>query len=82
LAVGSAVRIRPLWFFDIYRRQNTNLYSTVGLPAIFWFYMNKGRYFQNWKKAVLTITNIGVLAIAFAIVSLLELLLLTKTNLI
>lgn len=43
----------------------------VGLPAIFWFYMNKGRYFQNWKKAVLTITNILVLAIAFAIVSIL-----------
>lgn len=31
--------------------------------------MNKGRYFQNWKKTVLTITNILVLAIAFAIVS-------------
>ncbi|CAI7646533.1 hypothetical protein N7527_006604 [Penicillium freii] len=40
---------------------------SFGLPAIFWFYMNKGRYFQNWKKAVLTITNILVLAIAFAI---------------
>ncbi|KAJ5871268.1 uncharacterized protein N7529_003621 [Penicillium soppii] len=40
---------------------------SFGLPAIFWFYMNKGRYFQNWKKTVLTITNIGVLAIAFAI---------------
>lgn len=31
--------------------------------------MNKGRYFQNWKKAVLTIVNVFVLAIAFAIVS-------------
>ncbi|KAI2730188.1 hypothetical protein CBS147332_2040 [Penicillium roqueforti] len=40
---------------------------SFGLPAIFWFYMNKGRYFQNWKKTVLTITNILVLAIAFAI---------------
>ncbi|KAJ5823637.1 hypothetical protein N7447_005977 [Penicillium robsamsonii] len=40
---------------------------SFGLPAIFWFYMNKGRYFQNWKKSVLTITNALVLAIAFAI---------------
>jgi hypothetical protein len=44
-------------------------FITVGLPAIFWLYMNQGRYFQNWKKVVLTITNIGVLAIAIAIVS-------------
>ncbi|KAJ5349290.1 hypothetical protein N7541_007017 [Penicillium brevicompactum] len=40
---------------------------SFGLPAIFWLYMNQGRYFQNWKKVVLTITNLGVLAIAFAI---------------
>ncbi|KXG53236.1 Amino acid transporter, transmembrane [Penicillium griseofulvum] len=40
---------------------------SFGLPAIFWFYMNKGRYFQNWKKTVLTITNVLVLAISFAI---------------
>ena len=38
--------------------------------------MNQGRYFQNWKKVVLTITNLGVLAIAFAIVRFLSTLLL------
>ncbi|KAJ5544544.1 hypothetical protein N7535_007058 [Penicillium sp. DV-2018c] len=40
---------------------------SFGLPAIFWFHMNTGRYFQNWKKTVLTITNVLVLAISFAI---------------
>ncbi|KAJ5138318.1 uncharacterized protein N7515_003166 [Penicillium bovifimosum] len=40
---------------------------SFGLPAIFWFYMNKGRYFQNWKKAVLTITNVLVFLISCAI---------------
>ncbi|KAJ5779780.1 hypothetical protein N7457_007500 [Penicillium paradoxum] len=43
---------------------------SFGLPAIFWLYMNRGRYFQNWKKTVLTITNLLVLAIAIAICAL------------
>jgi hypothetical protein len=45
---------------------------TVGLPAIFWLHMNQGQYFKNWKKICLTIINVGILAIACAIVSLLD----------
>lgn len=40
----------------------------VGLPAIFWFHMNQGIYFRDIKKTFLTICNIFVLGIAFAIV--------------
>ncbi|OQE26872.1 hypothetical protein PENSTE_c005G09219 [Penicillium steckii] len=40
---------------------------SFGLPAIFWFHMNRGQYFKNAKKAFLTIINVGVLAIAIAI---------------
>ncbi|KAJ5247526.1 hypothetical protein N7468_002509 [Penicillium chermesinum] len=40
---------------------------SFGLPAIFWFHMNRGQYFKNYKKAFLTITNVFVLAIACAI---------------
>ncbi|KAJ5579830.1 uncharacterized protein N7459_005815 [Penicillium hispanicum] len=39
----------------------------VGLPAVFWFHMNRGQYFRNSKKAFLTICNIGVFAISCAI---------------
>ncbi|KAJ6131375.1 hypothetical protein N7523_001835 [Penicillium sp. IBT 18751x] len=39
---------------------------SFGLPAIFWFYMNRGQFFKNWKKTCLTIINILILAIAFA----------------
>jgi hypothetical protein len=31
--------------------------------------MNQGRYFQNWKKSVLTITNVLIFIISCAIVS-------------
>jgi polyferredoxin len=31
--------------------------------------MNKGQYFRNWKKTVLTITNILIFIISCAIVS-------------
>lgn len=34
--------------------------------------MNHGQYFKNWKKTCLTIINVGILAIACAIVSLLD----------
>lgn len=64
--VGSAVSYNS----QVALSPNILTLASVGLPAIFWLYMNQGRYFQNWKKIVLTITNIGVLAIAFAIVSL------------
>lgn len=31
--------------------------------------MNRGQFFKNWKKTCLTIINIFILAIAFAMVS-------------
>lgn len=65
LEVGSAVRLQPQ---SSPQPNSVLILILVGLPAIFWLYMNKGRYFQNWKKVVLTITNLGVLAIAIAIV--------------
>ncbi|KAJ5631381.1 uncharacterized protein N7484_011481 [Penicillium longicatenatum] len=40
---------------------------SFGLPAVFWFHMNRGQYFKNWKKACLTIINIGVFGCALAI---------------
>ncbi|KAJ5404411.1 hypothetical protein N7509_004282 [Penicillium cosmopolitanum] len=40
---------------------------SFGLPAIFWFHMNQGQYFKNWRKSFLTIINVGVLGIAIAI---------------
>lgn len=42
---------------------------TVGLPAVFWLYMNQGQYFRNWKKTILTITNVLIFIISCAIVS-------------
>jgi hypothetical protein len=38
---------------------------------MFWFYMNRGQWFANPKKIFLTILNLIILGIAFAIVSLL-----------
>lgn len=43
---------------------------SYGLPAIFWFVLNKGQYFANWKKITLTVINLIILGIACAIVSL------------
>ncbi|KAJ5819629.1 hypothetical protein N7474_005220 [Penicillium riverlandense] len=40
---------------------------SFGLPAIFWLHMNRGQYFRNFKKTILTIWNILILAIACAI---------------
>ncbi|KAJ5632516.1 hypothetical protein N7490_008855 [Penicillium lividum] len=40
---------------------------SFGLPAVFWFHMNKGQYFKNWKKTCLTIINVGVFGCALAI---------------
>ncbi|OJJ42299.1 hypothetical protein ASPZODRAFT_1502128 [Penicilliopsis zonata CBS 506.65] len=40
---------------------------SFGLPAIFWFHMNRGRYFKTFQKTCMTIVNIGVLACAIAI---------------
>jgi hypothetical protein len=72
LEVGSAVWLLPS-LLRIYMRLNQMLTrSTVGLPAIFWLHMNKGQYFKNWKKISLTIINVGILAIACAIVSILD----------
>ncbi|KAI9044662.1 putative aspartate transaminase [Aspergillus affinis] len=36
------------------------------LPAIFWLHINKGRYFSTTRKSVLTIVNLGILAIVSA----------------
>ncbi|CAF3622354.1 unnamed protein product [Fusarium graminearum] len=30
---------------------------TYGFSAVFWFHMNKGQYFRDWKKISLTIVN-------------------------
>lgn len=35
-----------------------------------WLVMNKGRWFESWKKIVLTIINLVILGIACAIVCL------------
>ncbi|KAJ5935333.1 hypothetical protein N7466_004880 [Penicillium verhagenii] len=43
---------------------------SFGLPAVFWFHMNKGQYFKNWKKTCLTILNVGVFGCALAICAL------------
>ncbi|PKY04412.1 hypothetical protein P168DRAFT_236371 [Aspergillus campestris IBT 28561] len=40
---------------------------SYGLPAIFWFVLNKGQYFANWKKITLTVINLIILGIACAI---------------
>jgi hypothetical protein len=42
---------------------------TVGLPAVFWLHMNQGQYFRDWKKTVLTITNVLIFLISCVIVS-------------
>ncbi|KAL4957858.1 transmembrane amino acid transporter protein-domain-containing protein [Aspergillus filifer] len=39
---------------------------TYGLSGIFWLFMNKGKYFKNWKKIALT--GLNLLAIAVAVV--------------
>lgn len=39
-----------------------------GLPAIFWLYLNRGQWFSSWNKITLTIINLIILGIAFAIV--------------
>ncbi|KAJ5746941.1 uncharacterized protein N7511_008637 [Penicillium nucicola] len=36
---------------------------SFALPAIFWLYMNKGRYFSTTSKACLTVLNIVIFAI-------------------
>lgn len=46
---------------------HTNILS-VGLPAIFWFVMNKGRWFSSPRKILLTISNTIILGIGIAIV--------------
>ena len=43
LAISSATTIA--WF-------------TFGLSAVFWLHLNKGSYFANWKKTLLTILNV------------------------
>ncbi|KAH7126047.1 amino acid transporter [Dactylonectria macrodidyma] len=35
----------------------TIAWFTFGLSAIFWFHLNKGTWFSNWKKALLSIFN-------------------------
>ncbi|KAJ6078370.1 hypothetical protein N7467_008123 [Penicillium canescens] len=36
---------------------------SFALPAVFWFYMNKGRYFSTTSKACLTVLNLVIFAI-------------------
>ncbi|CAG8172776.1 unnamed protein product [Penicillium salamii] len=40
------------------------------LPAVFWLHLNRGRYFSTTRKTVLTIVNVVILAIGFAIAGL------------
>ncbi|CAI7645672.1 unnamed protein product [Penicillium glandicola] len=40
---------------------------SYGLPAIFWFMMNKGKLFSSTRKIILTIVNVVILGIACAI---------------
>jgi hypothetical protein len=47
----------------------TLLFDTVALPAVFWFYMNKGRYFSTASKACLTVLNLVIFAIGCFMVS-------------
>lgn len=68
--VGSAVRVHNSFFSFLLLQMLTSW--IVGLPAVFWFHMNKGQYFKNWKKTCLTIINVGVFGCALAIVSFLH----------
>ena len=40
---------------------------TYGLGGVFWLFLNRGRYFANWRKALLTLLNISLFAIGAAI---------------
>ncbi|KAM0273162.1 hypothetical protein ACHAQH_008453 [Verticillium albo-atrum] len=35
----------------------TIAWFTFGLSAIFWLHLNRGQYFENWKKGALTVFN-------------------------
>ncbi|RMJ25845.1 amino acid transporter [Aspergillus sp. HF37] len=39
-------------------------WSTYGINAIFWLFMNKGRYFSTMSKTLLTILNVLIIGIA------------------
>lgn len=41
---------------------------TLGIPASLWFYLNKGRYFLNWKKTCLFVVNVIIVLMCVAIV--------------
>ncbi|KAJ5936213.1 hypothetical protein N7454_005511 [Penicillium verhagenii] len=40
---------------------------SFGFPSIMWLFMNKGVYFSSPKKITLTIINLAIIAIAFAL---------------
>ncbi|KAF2136908.1 uncharacterized protein K452DRAFT_236737 [Aplosporella prunicola CBS 121167] len=40
---------------------------SYGIPAIMWFYLNKGQYFKSWQKACLFSVNAALLTIALII---------------
>lgn len=42
---------------------------TLGMPAIFWLWMNKGTHFKDWKQILLTLLNAFILLVCSGIVS-------------
>lgn len=46
---------------------------SLGLPAIFWFYMHKGNWFRDWKRGVLFCVNLVILGVCCVVVSLFSL---------
>lgn len=78
VSLTSAIYTCRLLFSEaglaVSRRPNCPIYfthtniSSVGLPAIFWFVMNKGRWFSSPRKIILAISNVIILGIGIAIV--------------
>ncbi|GAB7348253.1 hypothetical protein MBLNU459_g6244t1 [Dothideomycetes sp. NU459] len=40
---------------------------TLGMPAIFWLWMNRGIYFTNWKKLTLFVLNVCILLVCLVV---------------
>lgn len=69
------------WFsceYSVHEISVCMLTMIVGLSGFFWLYMNWGRYTASWKKMVLTVVNLGCIALACAIVRPLFILLFRK----
>lgn len=42
---------------------------TYGISGAMWLHINKGRWFENWKKTTLTIINFSICGMGIIIVS-------------